>query len=286
MPSLLYAKFPEPQRCTGLASILSPTYREVHIFKSLKGIGPELPGPKRVPQRASETTWWGGCWTQGLTRHHRDVEGTGQGSSRGTWRSERRCCPLLTLPPWGETQDLVHRVRAILWVAFTEVTGPQEWLRSLRKERGPRPQTHSPPSHLLCFSADPVAKPIVEANSTTVTEHEDTVVLKCLTNDTGVAISWFFNGQSLLLTERMELSQDNGTLTIEPVRREDAGHYQCEASNPGNSSLSDPLRLDVKCKWPLASCSTFPLPMICKKDRGHSRQNIVKRPLPTECQNG
>ena len=69
-----------------------------------------------------------------------------------------------------------------------------------------------------------MAKPIVEANSTTVTEHEDTVVLKCLTNDTGVAISWFFNGQSLLLTERMELSQDNGTRTIEPVRREDAGH--------------------------------------------------------------
>uniref|UniRef100_A0A4X1W228 CEA cell adhesion molecule 21 n=1 Tax=Sus scrofa TaxID=9823 RepID=A0A4X1W228_PIG len=96
----------------------------------------------------------------------------------------------------------------------------------------------------------PVAKPIVEANSTTVTEHEDTVVLKCLTNDTGVAISWFFNGQSLLLTERMELSQDNGTLTIEPVRREDAGHYQCEASHLGNSSKSDPLRLDVK--YPVA----------------------------------
>ena len=93
-----------------------------------------------------------------------------------------------------------------------------------------------------------MAKPIIEASNTTGTEHGVTVVLKCLTNDTGVAISWFFNGQSLLLTERMELSQDNGTLTIEPVRREDAGNYQCEASNPGNSSLSDPLRLDVKCK--------------------------------------
>uniref|UniRef100_A0A8D1A2G5 Ig-like domain-containing protein n=1 Tax=Sus scrofa TaxID=9823 RepID=A0A8D1A2G5_PIG len=92
----------------------------------------------------------------------------------------------------------------------------------------------------------PVAKPIVEANSTTVTEHEDTVVLKCLTNDTGVSLRWLFNGQSLLLAERIKLSQDNGTLTIEPVRREDAGHYQCEASHLGNSSKSDPLRLDVK----------------------------------------
>uniref|UniRef100_A0A8C3VWS3 Ig-like domain-containing protein n=1 Tax=Catagonus wagneri TaxID=51154 RepID=A0A8C3VWS3_9CETA len=92
----------------------------------------------------------------------------------------------------------------------------------------------------------PVAQPIIEASNTTVTEHEDTVVLKCLTNDTGVSIRWLFNGQSLLLTERMELSQDNGTLTIEPVRREDAGDYQCEAYNLGNSNKSDPLRLDVK----------------------------------------
>uniref|UniRef100_A0A8D1E8N0 Ig-like domain-containing protein n=1 Tax=Sus scrofa TaxID=9823 RepID=A0A8D1E8N0_PIG len=92
----------------------------------------------------------------------------------------------------------------------------------------------------------PVAKPIIEANSTTVTEQKDTVVLTCIINDTEVSIRWLFNGQSLLLTERIKLSQENSTLTIEPVRREDAGHYQCEASHPGNSSLSDPLRLDVK----------------------------------------
>uniref|UniRef100_A0A8D1AAQ2 Ig-like domain-containing protein n=1 Tax=Sus scrofa TaxID=9823 RepID=A0A8D1AAQ2_PIG len=119
-------------------------------------------------------------------------------------------------------------------------------------------QTESVTGQLRVYH--PVAKPIVEANSTTVTEHEDTVVLKCLTNDTGVAISWFFNGQSLLLTERMELSQDNGTLTIEPVRREDAGHYQCEASHLGNSSKSDPLRLDVKCKK--KTCPTFSVEVI------------------------
>uniref|UniRef100_A0A8D0YJG8 Ig-like domain-containing protein n=1 Tax=Sus scrofa TaxID=9823 RepID=A0A8D0YJG8_PIG len=92
----------------------------------------------------------------------------------------------------------------------------------------------------------PVTKPIIEANSTTVTEQKDTVVLTCIINDTEVSIRWLFNGQSLLLTERIKLSQENSTLTIEPVRREDAGHYQCEASHPGNSSLSDPLRLDVK----------------------------------------
>eukprot|EP00069_Balaena_mysticetus_P014835 bmy_22412T0 len=93
---------------------------------------------------------------------------------------------------------------------------------------------------------NPVAQPSIEASNTTVTEHENTVVLTCRTNDTGISICWFFNGQRLLLTERMKLSPDNSTLTINPVRREDAGDYQCEVSNQGNSSKSDPLRLDVK----------------------------------------
>ncbi|XP_058901337.1 carcinoembryonic antigen-related cell adhesion molecule 1 isoform X1 [Kogia breviceps] len=92
----------------------------------------------------------------------------------------------------------------------------------------------------------PVAQPSIEASNTTVTEHENTVVLTCRTNDTGISIRWFFNGQSLLLTERVKLSPDNSTLTINPVRREDAGDYQCEVSNQGNSSRSDPLSLGVK----------------------------------------
>ncbi|XP_057566856.1 carcinoembryonic antigen-related cell adhesion molecule 7-like [Hippopotamus amphibius kiboko] len=93
----------------------------------------------------------------------------------------------------------------------------------------------------------PVAQPSIAASSPTVVEHEDTVVLTCLTNDTGISIHWFFNGQSLLLTERMTLSLDHSTLTIHPVRGEDAGDYQCEVSNPGSASKSDPCRLSVTC---------------------------------------
>ncbi|XP_023600636.1 carcinoembryonic antigen-related cell adhesion molecule 1 [Myotis lucifugus] len=44
----------------------------------------------------------------------------------------------------------------------------------------------------------------------------------------------------------MKLSQGNSTLTIGPVRREDAGDYQCEIFNPVSSSKSDPFRLDVQ----------------------------------------
>ncbi|XP_077919285.1 cell adhesion molecule CEACAM6-like isoform X3 [Halichoerus grypus] len=92
---------------------------------------------------------------------------------------------------------------------------------------------------------EPVARPSLHANNTTVTGNKDSVVLTCSTNNTEVSIHWFFNGQSLKLTERMKLSQDNSTLTVCPVRRENAGNFQCEVSNPVSSGKSDPIRLDV-----------------------------------------
>uniref|UniRef100_G1PVC6 Ig-like domain-containing protein n=1 Tax=Myotis lucifugus TaxID=59463 RepID=G1PVC6_MYOLU len=91
----------------------------------------------------------------------------------------------------------------------------------------------------------PVGKPSIRASNATVTEHKDAVVLTCLTNDKGISIWWLFKNQSLLLTDRMKLSQGNSTLTIDPVRREDAGDYQCEVFNPVSCSKSEPLRLDV-----------------------------------------
>ncbi|XP_058385381.1 carcinoembryonic antigen-related cell adhesion molecule 5-like [Diceros bicornis minor] len=101
--------------------------------------------------------------------------------------------------------------------------------------------------------SDPVAQPSIQATNTAIAEHKDAVVLTCLTNDTGISIQWFFNNQSLWLTERVKLSQDNSTLTIDPVRREDAGDYQCEVSNLVSSSRSDLLSLDVK--YPVAQPS-------------------------------
>ncbi|XP_037371417.1 carcinoembryonic antigen-related cell adhesion molecule 21-like [Talpa occidentalis] len=93
---------------------------------------------------------------------------------------------------------------------------------------------------------EPVAPPSIQASNTIVTEHEDTVVLTCLTRDTGISILWLLNKQRLRLTDRMTLSQDRSSLTISPVRREDAGEYQCEVSNLASSSRSDPLTLTVK----------------------------------------
>ena len=87
-------------------------------------------------------------------------------------------------------------------------------------------------------------KPTVQVSNTTVTENKDAVVLTCDTN--AVSTQWLFNGMNLQLTERMKLSQDHRSLTIDPVKREDAGNYQCEVSNTVSSAESAPLVLTVK----------------------------------------
>ncbi|XP_055268005.1 carcinoembryonic antigen-related cell adhesion molecule 4-like isoform X2 [Moschus berezovskii] len=109
--------------------------------------------------------------------------------------------------------------------------------------RNPVSVSRSDPFTLHVLS--PVARPSLHASNTAVTEHEGPVVLTCLTDETRVSVRWFFKGQSLPLAERMTLSSDNRTLTIDPVSRKDTGDYQCEVSNRGNSSKSDPLRLSV-----------------------------------------
>ncbi|XP_077839125.1 cell adhesion molecule CEACAM1 isoform X1 [Macaca mulatta] len=90
-----------------------------------------------------------------------------------------------------------------------------------------------------------VAQPQIKASKTTVTEDKDYVNLTCSTNDTGISISWFFKDQSLPSSERMKLSQDNATLSINPVKREDAGNYSCEVFNLISKNRSDPIVLIV-----------------------------------------
>ncbi|XP_059101331.1 carcinoembryonic antigen-related cell adhesion molecule 1-like [Peromyscus eremicus] len=83
-----------------------------------------------------------------------------------------------------------------------------------------------------------------EVTNTTVKELYS-VFLTCSSNNTGISIHWLFNGQSLELTDRMKLSQNNSTLSIDPVRREDSGDYQCEVSSPVSSKRSDLIQLDI-----------------------------------------
>ncbi|XP_027289958.1 pregnancy-specific glycoprotein 22-like [Cricetulus griseus] len=93
----------------------------------------------------------------------------------------------------------------------------------------------------------PVTQPFVRLSDTTVTVRSS-VVLTCFSADPGISTRWILNNKSLQLTERMKLSPTKCQLTIDPVRREDAGEYQCEVSNPVSSKTSLPVRLTVRKK--------------------------------------
>ncbi|XP_078294504.1 cell adhesion molecule CEACAM6-like isoform X2 [Panthera onca] len=112
--------------------------------------------------------------------------------------------------------------------------------------------------------SEPVSQPSINISNTTATGHKDSVVLTCSTKNTGVSIWWFFNNQSLKLTERMKLSPDNSILTISPVRVGHAGNYQCEVSNPVSFSKSDPVRLAVS----LTNPQLLPLPLYGRSPTG------------------
>ncbi|XP_047384124.1 carcinoembryonic antigen-related cell adhesion molecule 21-like isoform X2 [Sciurus carolinensis] len=86
-----------------------------------------------------------------------------------------------------------------------------------------------------------VTQPTIQATNTA----PGSVVMTCLSDDSGISIMWIFNSRTLQFTERMQLSQDHRTLSIDPVRQEDDGEYQCEVSNAVSSSRSDPFRLAV-----------------------------------------
>ncbi|CAO2623939.1 Carcinoembryonic antigen-related cell adhesion molecule 1, partial [Lemmus lemmus] len=87
-----------------------------------------------------------------------------------------------------------------------------------------------------------VVKPSIQVSNTTV-KKLGSVFLACFSNNTGISIHWLFIGQSLGLMDRMKLSLDNSTLSIDSVRREDSGEYQCEVSNPVSSKRSNPIQL-------------------------------------------
>ncbi|XP_036884290.1 carcinoembryonic antigen-related cell adhesion molecule 21-like [Sturnira hondurensis] len=84
----------------------------------------------------------------------------------------------------------------------------------------------------------------LEASNTTVTENKDSVVLTCKTN--ALFVYWLFKGMDLKLNKRMKISEDYQSLTINPVKREDAGIYWCEVANPVGFTESWPVTLNVK----------------------------------------
>lgn len=60
---------------------------------------------------------------------------------------------------------------------------------------------------------------------------------------------WFRDNVALGPSDRYHYSQDNSTLLISPVRKEDKGSYHCVASNPvTRGQHSRAVELNVYCE--------------------------------------
>uniref|UniRef100_A0A5F8HIC9 Ig-like domain-containing protein n=1 Tax=Monodelphis domestica TaxID=13616 RepID=A0A5F8HIC9_MONDO len=89
-------------------------------------------------------------------------------------------------------------------------------------------------------------KPNITINSTGIIMENETVVLMCNTENKDLPdIWWYFQNKKLILNDRMTLSQNNQTLTIMSMKREDNGAYQCKVWNPVFANISDLFNLAV-----------------------------------------
>lgn len=103
----------------------------------------------------------------------------------------------------------------------------------------------------LVFSSVPVSIPVIEKSpSYAVVEDKANVTWTCsVERGTRVVFQWLRDNMALGPTDRYHFSQDNSTLLISPVRKEDKGTYRCVASNPvSHGRYSRAVELTVYCK--------------------------------------
>ncbi|KAK2088593.1 hypothetical protein P7K49_034500 [Saguinus oedipus] len=93
----------------------------------------------------------------------------------------------------------------------------------------------------------------ITSNKFTAVEHVDEVTLTCVPAVRNAIYLWWVNGQSLPFSPRMQWSDDNRTLTLNKVTRNDTGSYECGIQTSMGPIRSDPVTLNVLCS------STTPL---------------------------
>ena len=92
-------------------------------------------------------------------------------------------------------------------------------------------------------------KPSITSNNSNPMEGEDSVALMCEPETENTSYLWRRNGQSLSEGDRLKLSEDNRTLTLLSVVRNDTGDYECETRNPVSTSRSYPFHLEITCEY-------------------------------------
>ncbi|EHH30097.1 hypothetical protein EGK_10686, partial [Macaca mulatta] len=88
-------------------------------------------------------------------------------------------------------------------------------------------------------------KPYISSSNLNPREGTETVILSCDPDTQDVSYLWWINGQSLPISRKLQLSENNRTLVLSGVTKDTAGPYECEMKNPVSSSRSDPVTLNL-----------------------------------------
>ncbi|XP_057617359.1 pregnancy-specific glycoprotein 22-like isoform X2 [Chionomys nivalis] len=150
----------------------------------------------------------------------------------------RRAMNSITWGPAYSRREIVYINGSLLLQDVTEKDAGFYTLQTLNRDF----KTEN--THIQFHVYKPVTQPFIRVTNIKVIV-QSSVVLTCLSADTGISTRWIFNNRSLQLTKRMTLSMTKCQLRIDSVRRQDAGEYQCEVSNPVSSKTSLPVRLVV-----------------------------------------
>uniref|UniRef100_A0A2K5H9W4 Ig-like domain-containing protein n=1 Tax=Colobus angolensis palliatus TaxID=336983 RepID=A0A2K5H9W4_COLAP len=90
-----------------------------------------------------------------------------------------------------------------------------------------------------------IPKPSISSSNLNPREAMETVILSCDPDTQDVSYLWWINGQSLPISRKLQLSENNRTLVLFGVTMDTAGPYECEMKNPVSSSRSDPVTLNL-----------------------------------------
>ncbi|XP_010379389.2 pregnancy-specific beta-1-glycoprotein 8-like isoform X2 [Rhinopithecus roxellana] len=93
-------------------------------------------------------------------------------------------------------------------------------------------------------------KPSINSSNLSPREAVETVILSCDPDTQDVSYLWWINGQSLPISRKLQLSENNRTLVLSGVTKDTAGPYECEMKNPVSSSRSDPVTLNLLLELP------------------------------------
>ncbi|XP_028698666.2 pregnancy-specific beta-1-glycoprotein 11-like [Macaca mulatta] len=103
-------------------------------------------------------------------------------------------------------------------------------------------RTEGVTGHFTLYVETP--KPYISSSNLNPREGMETVTLSCDPDTPNASYLWWINGQSLPISPRLQLSENNRTLILFGVTKRTAGPYECQMKSPVSSSRSDPVTLN------------------------------------------